>query len=42
VTAADLLTLLGSGAQHQVAETKRWTLKHRAPHRKRQQAAAAW
>lgn len=42
VTTADLLDLLGRGAERPVAATTRWTLKHRAPHRKRHGAAGAW
>lgn len=42
VTTADLLELLGRGIDHPTAATTRWTLKHRAPHRKRHMAAGAW
>ena len=42
VTVSDLLELLGQGADRAVVSTKRWTLKHRAPHRKRHQAEGAW
>jgi acetoin utilization protein AcuB len=42
VTVSDLLELLGQGADRGVVSTTRWTLKHRAPHRKRHQAAGAW
>jgi acetoin utilization protein AcuB len=42
VTVADLLTLLGDGGERGVEAVKRWTLKHRAPHRKRHSAAGAW
>jgi CBS domain-containing protein len=42
VTVSDLLELLGRGADRGVVQTKRWTLKHRTPHRKRHQAAGAW
>jgi acetoin utilization protein AcuB len=42
VTAADLLELLGRGIERPVLERRRWTLKHRVPHRKRHQAAGAW
>jgi acetoin utilization protein AcuB len=42
VTVADLLELLGRGIERPVAETRRWTLNHRAPHRKRHVAAGAW
>ena len=42
VTAADLLELLGRGADRSIERSKRWTLKHRAPHRKRASATGAW
>jgi CBS domain-containing protein len=42
VTVSDLLELLGQGADRGVISTTRWTLKHRAPHRKRHQAAGVW
>ena len=42
VTVSDLLELLGRGADRGVVATTRWTLKHRAPHRKRHQAAGPW
>lgn len=42
VTAADMLELLGRGVVQPTAATTRWTLKHRAPHRKRHQAAGVW
>jgi CBS domain-containing protein len=42
VTVADLLELVGRGADRPVASTTRWTLKHRAPHRKRHRAAGVW
>lgn len=42
VTVADLLELLGRGADRSVTETKRWTLKHRAPHRKGHAATGVW
>lgn len=42
VTVADLLTLLGSGAQKPVLSSRRWTLKHRSPHRKSHSAAMVW
>ena len=42
VTVSDLLELLGRGADRAVVSTTRWTLKHRAPHRKRHQAAGVW
>lgn len=42
VTTADLLELLGNGAERPVVAGKRWTLKHRTPHRKRATAAGVW
>jgi acetoin utilization protein AcuB len=42
ITAADLLELIGRGVDRPVASTTRWTLKHRAPHRKRTRAAGVW
>jgi acetoin utilization protein AcuB len=42
VTVADLLELLGRGIDRPAATTTRWTLKHRAPHRKRHRAAGVW
>jgi CBS domain-containing protein len=42
VTVADLLELLGRGADRSVTATKRWTLKHRTPHRKRRAATGVW
>jgi CBS domain-containing protein len=42
VTVADLLELLGRGADRSAATTKRWTLKHRTPHRPRRTAAGVW
>jgi CBS domain-containing protein len=42
VTVADLLALIGRGVERPVADTKRWTLKHRTPHRKLHGAQAAW
>lgn len=42
VSVSDLLTLLGSGAERPVASTRRWTLKHRTPHRKEHGAVTAW
>lgn len=42
ITTADLLDLIGHGAERSVPETHRWTLSHRVPHRKRHQAAGAW
>ena len=42
VTVADLLELLGRGAERPVASARQWTLKHRTPHRKRHRAAGVW
>jgi CBS domain-containing protein len=42
ITTADLLLLLGRGADRGAQTTTRWTLKHRAPHRKRHHAFGAW
>lgn len=42
VTVADLLELLGRGAERPVTTTKRWTLTHRTPHRKRAAATGVW
>jgi CBS domain-containing protein len=42
VTVADLLELLGRGSTRPMAATKRWTLKHRTPHRKQVGATGVW
>ena len=42
VTVADLLEILGRGGDRPVTVAKRWTLKHRAPHRKRHTATGVW
>jgi acetoin utilization protein AcuB len=42
VTVADLLELLGRGSDRPVASARRWTLKHRTPHRKRRVATGVW
>jgi acetoin utilization protein AcuB len=42
VTVSDLLELVGRGVDRGAAATKRWTLKHRAPHRKAKGRARAW
>ena len=42
VTVADLLDLLGRGVERPVVTTHRWTLKHRAPHRKTAGARGVW
>ncbi|HET7217022.1 MAG TPA: CBS domain-containing protein [Vicinamibacterales bacterium] len=42
VTVSDLLELLGRGIERPVVESKRWTLKHRSPHRKLHVSASRW
>jgi hypothetical protein len=42
ITVADLLTLLGRGADRGVQRSKRWTLKHRGPRRQQHGAFGAW
>ena len=42
ITVADVLQLLGQGGDRSVETVKRWTLKHRAPHRKRHVSTGAW
>jgi len=42
VTVADLLELLGRGTERPVAIAKRWTMRHRVPHRKTGQATGVW
>ena len=42
VTVSDLLTLLGRGEAHPTTVTHRWTLRHRAPHRKRNSSTGVW
>jgi acetoin utilization protein AcuB len=42
VTVADLLTLIGRGAERPVAVAPRRLINHRAPHRKRNRAMGAW
>jgi CBS domain-containing protein len=42
ITVADLLELLGRGADRPVEASKRWTLRHRVPRRKRSVATGAW
>jgi CBS domain-containing protein len=42
VTTSDLLDLVGRGSERPVASTTRWTLKHRAPHRKQHRATGIW
>jgi len=41
-TVSDLLELIGRGIDRPVETAKRWTLKHRAPHRKRHVATGVW
>jgi acetoin utilization protein AcuB len=42
LTVADLLDLVGRGANRPVASVRRFTLKHRTPHVKRHRAAGVW
>ena len=42
VTVADLLEVVGRGADRDAVTTKRWTLKHRVPHRKSHGVTHAW
>lgn len=42
VTVADLLELIGRGANRPVGASTRWTIKHSAPHRPRRQASDVW
>jgi CBS domain-containing protein len=42
VTVSDLLELVGRGLDRGIVTTKRWTLKHRAPHRKSHRSTAVW
>jgi CBS domain-containing protein len=42
VTVSDLLELIGRGVERPVADTRRRTLHHRAPHRKRNVAYGVW
>jgi acetoin utilization protein AcuB len=42
VTVSDLLELVGRGIDRGALTTKRWTLKHRAPHRKSRSASTVW
>jgi CBS domain-containing protein len=41
-TVSDLLELIGRGLERPVETAKRWTLKHRAPHRKQRIATGVW
>ena len=42
VTVSDLLELVGRGLDRGMATSKRWTLRHRTPHRKTHGAAGVW
>jgi CBS domain-containing protein len=42
VTVSDLLDLLARGADRGVVATRRWTLKHRTPHRKQHGRPGSW
>jgi CBS domain-containing protein len=42
VTVSDLLELVGRGLDRGAVTSKRWTLSHRAPHRKSKGVVAAW
>jgi acetoin utilization protein AcuB len=42
VTVSDLLELVGRGMERPVTTGRRWTLKHRTPHRPRSSAAGVW
>jgi CBS domain-containing protein len=42
VTTADLLELIGRGAERPIVTTQRRIINHRAPHRKRHQASGVW
>jgi CBS domain-containing protein len=42
VTVSDLLELVGRGLDRGAVTSKRWTLKHRAPHRKSRGVVGAW
>jgi CBS domain-containing protein len=42
VTTGDLLELIGRGTERPMATSQRRTISHRAPHRKRHQAAGVW
>jgi CBS domain-containing protein len=41
-TVSDLLELIGRGIERPVARATRWTLQHRAPHRKGHAATGVW
>jgi hypothetical protein len=40
VTVSDVLELVGRGMERGTTAEKRWTLRHRVPHRRTKQAAA--
>jgi CBS domain-containing protein len=42
VTVSDLLELVGRGLDRGAATSKRWTLKHRTPHRKVSVPTGTW
>ena len=42
VTVADLLELVGRGLDRPAATSKRWTLRHRVPHRKANRPTGVW
>lgn len=42
VTVADLLELLGRGAEQPTPTARRWTLKHRTPHRHAATSGGMW
>jgi acetoin utilization protein AcuB len=42
VTTADLLDLIGKGAERPIATNTRWALRHRVPHRKQALATGVW
>ena len=42
VTVSDLLELIGDGLDRHTTVSKRWTLKHRTPHRKVHRSAGVW
>lgn len=42
LTTADLLDLIGQGAERPIADPHRHTLSHKVPHRKRHQSTGAW
>jgi CBS domain-containing protein len=42
IDVADVLGLMGRGVDRPVKSNSRWTLNHRAPHRKRHDATGVW